>query len=459
MNLRLVSLGALLACGSLNLGCGSGGGASGGGAGSASQGGSSLATGGSASGAVSSVGGNSGGAPNGGAPNGGAAPNGGMTNGGTPSGGDAGSGGGGGMQVKPPVKVNDCSGLAAPGVFEEITPPEVKAGMGIKMPDNQTQGGPFAMAVDPVNLGTIYSGTLFQGVWKSTDCGATFTKIATGTNAADVNRGMNWTLGIDPQEPNVVYTNSGYGSNGLFKSTDGGVNWTDIWSGKSQPELGKAFTYNFANVIAIDPENHLHILLTFHEACLAPHTSTCIVESKDGGTSWVIHDGKAGWNGGEGQVIFFLDSPTTWLWGSQTNGFWRTPDSGTTWEEIPKMTTSHLQGSQILRTKAGGFYAAGADGIWRSPDGKASTWQIVPDTGPILGGIVSDGTTMFASTCYFGGFCDTPRYLKSAETDGTTWQAMPIPKMSMGGNLGYDPGHKLLFSSNLDAGLWRVVVE
>jgi hypothetical protein len=85
----------------------------------------------------------------------------------------------------------------------------------------------------------------------------------------------------------------------------------------------------------IDPQNHLHILLTFHEACLPPHSTTCIVESKDGGGSLEIHDGKAGWNGGEGQVIFFLDSPTTWLWGSQTNGFWRTPDSGRTWKRSP----------------------------------------------------------------------------------------------------------------------------
>jgi photosystem II stability/assembly factor-like uncharacterized protein len=292
---------------------------------------------------------------------------------------------------------------------------------------------------------------------KSTDCGATWAKIATGTNAVDVNRGMNWTFGIDPQDSKIVYTNSGYGSNGLFKSTDGGVNWTDIWSQKSQPELGKAFMYNFANVIAIDPADHQHILLTFHEACLAPHPATCIVETKDGGSTWRIIDGEPSWNGNEGQVIFFLDDANTWLWGSQTNGFWRSENSGTTWEAIPKMTTSHLQGSQILRTKDGTFFAAGADGIWRSVDGKASHWTLIPNTGPIVGGLLTDGTTMYASTCYFGGFCN-PRYLRSAETDGQTWTAMTSPVLSQGGNLGYDKAHKLLYSSNLDAGLWRVVV-
>jgi hypothetical protein len=452
MSCRPISLGALVCLSCLGAGCGDR--ASGAGPGAAAEGGGSgSGVAGTPAGGMPAM---SGGAATGGPATGGKV--GVAGGGGAASGGETGAGGSGGGQMQPPVKVNDCSGLAAPGVFEDITPAEVKAGIGSKMPDGQTRGGPFAMAVDPVNLGTVYSGTLFQGVWKTTDCGANWTKIPTGTSSADVNRGMNWTLAVDPIEPETVYTNSGYGSNGLFKSTDGGVNWTDIWSGKSQPELGKAFQYNFANVIAIDPRDHLHLLLTFHEPCLAPHASTCIVESKDGGVNWEIHDGKAGWNGGEGQVIFFLDSSTTWLWGSQTNGFWRTPDSGTTWEEIPGMTTSHLQGSQLLRTQAGGYYAAGADGIWRSPDGKATTWKLVPDTGPILGGIVSNGSTMFASTCYFGNYCQ-PRYLKSAETDGMTWEPMTVPTMSMGGNLGYDAGHKLLFSSNLDAGIWRVVVE
>jgi hypothetical protein len=121
------------------------------------------------------------------------------------------------------------------------------------------------------------------------------------------------------------------------------------------------------------------------------------------------------------------------------------------------MTTSHLQGSQLARTADGTFFMAGADGIWRSPDGRASTWTLVPDTGPIVGGLVTDGTTLYASTCYFGGFCN-PRYLTSPETDGNTWTELEHPVMTQGGNLGYDPAHRLLFSSNLDAGLWRVVV-
>lgn len=365
--------------------------------------------------------------------------------------------------------VSNCDNLGDVGVFQEITPAEVKAGIGQKAPDGQVKGGPFAMVVDPVNQGTVYSGTLLQGVWKTTDCGATWTKMSEGINGADVNRGMNWTFEIDPYNPNTVYTNSGYGSNGLYKSIDGGQNWIDIWSTLSQPVLGKFFEYNFANVVALDPWNSEHILLTFHEGCWSnfslprpspPYAGTCIVESFDGGGSWKIIAGKEGWNAGEGQIIFFLDSSTTWLWGSQNNGFWRTEDSGQTWVQIPGMATSHLQGTRMHRAKDGTFYIPAGDGIWRSPDGKANTWELIPGTGPIVGAIVSDGTTMYASTCYGGGVCDQIRILTSLETDGRTWAEMPnVPKLKHGGNLGYDAGHKLLFSSNLISGLWRVRVQ
>ena len=359
--------------------------------------------------------------------------------------------------ITPPAQVADCDALGAPGVFEEITPPDVKVNVGMMTDDNQTKGATFAMAVDPVNQGTVYAGTSFQGVWKSTDCGSSWALVSTGTRASDVNRGMNWTFALDAEDPQIVYTNSGYGSNGLFKSSDGGVNWTDIWSKKSQPELGKAFTYNFANVVVIDPADHSHLLLTFHEPCLAPHPATCIAESMDGGDTWRIIDGEPTWNGNEGQVIFFMDDSQTWLWGSQNNGFWRSGDSGASWQVIPEMDTSHRQGSQLLRTAAGRYYMAGSEGIWTSPDGLPATWTLIDDTGPIVGGLVSDGTTMYASTCYFKDFCN-PRYLYSPEADGQTWATLEHPVLTEGGNLGFDRAHKLLYSSNGVAGMWRVVV-
>ncbi|HWB82237.1 MAG TPA: hypothetical protein VG755_45045 [Nannocystaceae bacterium] len=359
-------------------------------------------------------------------------------------------------ETGPMPMLGECDALAGEGVFEDITPAEVAAGFGVV----QDGGGAFAFAVDPINQGTVYLGTVRQKVWKSTDCGASWVHIATGTNGEAVDSGMNWTFAVDPIEPEVVYTNAGYGAmgNGLFKSQNGGVDWDVVWPPAEQPELSAAFTYNFANVIAIDPADHQHVLLTFHESCLPPHTSTCIAESFDAGASWVLHDGEPEWNGNEGQVIFFLDGPGIWLWGSQTNGFWRSGDSGASWEAIEGMTTSHLQGSQLLHSPAGTWLVAGADAIWRSADGTADSWSPIADTGPILGGLISDGTSLYASNCYFGGFCEQARYLKSTD-DGLSWQDMDVPPLAMGGSFGYDPGHGVLYSSNGASGFWRVVVN
>jgi hypothetical protein len=355
-----------------------------------------------------------------------------------------------------PLEVGNCAGLAAEGVFEEITPPDVRTSTSV----SENQGGSFAIAVDPASPGTAYLGTRNSKLWKTTDCGATWTPIATGKNGADINRGMNWTLAIDPINPKVAYTNSGFGSNGLYKSLNGGVDWYMIWPPSRQRDLAKAFPSNFANVIALDPTNHLHLLLGFHESCLPPHPATCIAESFDGGSTWRLIDGNPEWKGNEGQLIYFLENSHTWLWGSESNGFWRSDNSGATWEAISGMIAGHVQGSQLHRRKDGVFFLATANGIWVSPDGKASNWRMVPDTGPLVGGLVSTGTTMYASTCYFPSFCEKVRYLSSSEDDGYTWTVMSSPDgINMGGTMGYDSDHHLLYSSNMLGGVWRVVVR
>jgi hypothetical protein len=102
---------------------------------------------------------------------------------------------------------------------------------------------------------------------------------------------------------------------------------------------------------------------------------------------------------------------------------------------------------------------AGTDGIWRSPNGLANNWKLVANTGPVVGGLVTDGVSLFASTNYFTNF-GQPRYLRSSVIDGLTWTAMPnVPSINQGGTMAYDAGNHLLYSSNLTQGLWRVVVR
>jgi hypothetical protein len=439
MKLRKLSFGALFGC--LSLGCGSGAssgnGASGGNG--AAAGNSNGADAGSAGSTTQSGGSAAGG--------GGAASSAG-TGGSKAAGGSVGGGGA-------PHVVKACDQLPAAGVWEEITPPVMPIEGNAPCP----YGGAFVM--DPEDPTTLYVGSCNQGIWKSSDCGASWLHINTGSNGATLDAGRQWTFSIDPTDSNVLYTNSGYGSmsNGAFKSTDGGVNWQVLWPPPDQPELAKVVAYNFVAQVMMDPQDHQHLLITFHATCAAPHAEACFGESTDAGATWKLIDGQADWVGGEGQAVYFLDNSSTWLWGSQSNGLWRTENAGATWNPVTdKMAQGHGAG-QLYRASDGTFYLPVLNGILRSPDG--ITWTLVPDSGNIMMGMTGNGKTMWASR----GFPWDPSdklylpFWSSPESDGQTWTQVDSPMLSNGGALRYDPDHHVLYSSNLGAGFWRVVTD
>jgi hypothetical protein len=96
---------------------------------------------------------------------------------------------------------------------------------------------------------------------------------------------------------------------------------------------------------------------------------------------------------------------------------------------------------------------ATADGVSRSPDGAASSWQPIANTGPIGGGVIDVDGTIYFNNCYFPGFCTSATYSKSTD-DGMTFAPIQGPPVSMGGPFAYDPAHAVLLSSS-GAGVWR----
>ena len=117
------------------------------------------------------------------------------------------------------------------------------------------------------------------------------------------------------------------------------------------------------------------------------------------------------------------------------------------------MTTSHLQSSQLARTDGGAFVMATADGVSRSADGTAGSWQAIANTGPIGGGVIDVDGIVYVNNCYFPMFCTSATYAKSTD-DGNTFSPIMGPPVSMGGPFAYDPAHAVLLSSS-GAGVWR----
>jgi len=397
-------------------------------------------SGGTAGGSISSAGG-------GAVATGGAA---GATGGAEPrgSGGAAGSSMGGDAGA---THVASPCDLPAKGTWQETTPTEVRA----KFP--QQQYGVIALAMNPQNPSVVYFGTHQIGIWKSTNCGSTWAHINTGENGSVLDGGFQWSVAIDPVNPDVLYANSGYSSSsGAWKSTNGGVDWKALWP-PVDPELAKVVQYNFVHKIRIDPGDHQHLLISFHASCNAPYKSACIAESNDAGATWKMVNGDASWTGSEDQTIWFLDNSQTWLYASQSNGMWRTSDGGATWKVIDAAWGGH-NGGQLYRAKNKVFYHSGPAGLLRSSDG--ISWSRMASTGNGMIGITGDGSALYAS---HGPYAEAPPYLPyytAPETDGQAWTHLTSPLLATGGyELAYDPDHHLLYSTNATAGFWRVVVQ
>src|SRR2546422_2610848 len=106
-----------------------------------------------------------------------------------------------------------------------------------------------ALAIDPQTPTTLYAGTSGHGVFKSTDGGGNWSAVNTGLTTP---YGAIWVnaLAIDPQTPTTLYAGKWttyYGPHvgGVYKSTDGGTRWNA--TGLSNLPGGIGFTSAQAN--------------------------------------------------------------------------------------------------------------------------------------------------------------------------------------------------------------------
>jgi len=121
-----------------------------------------------------------------------------------------------------------------------------------------------ALAIDPLTPTTLYAGTRTGGVFKSIDAGENWTAINTGLTSAYIGE-----LVIDPSTPSTLYGRS----NGIVKSVDGGSTWTAANNGIAEPERGSL------TALAIDPSV---------PATLYVGTQGALYKTTDGGNNWSL---------------------------------------------------------------------------------------------------------------------------------------------------------------------------
>jgi len=351
--------------------------------------------------------------------------------GGATSDGGAGALGGGGSDSGVPKNVLPCDRLTTVGEWEDITPPGV----------DFTQD----FVIDPVNLGTVYlGGGQGFGIWKSTDCGSHWTKVNTGEKGDEIDGGGHWTLAIDHVNPDVLYTANGYGTNGVFKSTNAGVDWAQVLS----TEAAAALQFGgFVERITLDPSNHEHILVSPHFNCENGH-GHCLVESTDAGATWKILDNAPAVSEDSGQVMI---NSNLWFYASTWgDGLWRTSNAGKSWDNVHGGNPT----DSFYIADDGTFWTTSlSEGVIKSTD-QGVTWSVIPDS-PHVRALVGDGTTLFVSNRNEG----TPYkpYLSAPESDPTKWATLESPLLPRGGwVIHLDRQHNVLYSSTESNGFWRV---
>lgn len=117
------------------------------------------------------------------------------------------------------------------------------------------------MAFDPLNNQVIYSASAYSGLWKTTDQGSTWELINKDLPVVGVSA-----IAIDPNNGQIIYIGTGDGmtgqtiSDGIYKSTDGGMSWTKIFSTPSSSWKKEGY-----NSILIDPSNSSRIVVATSE--------------------------------------------------------------------------------------------------------------------------------------------------------------------------------------------------
>ena len=191
------------------------------------------------------------------------------------------------------------------------------------------------IVVDQVNPNILYLGTgelnysgdsqYGNGIYKSTNAGATWTQIAT---VAQVGNRCSY-MAIDPFNSNIIYMG---GNNGIFKSTNAGLNWTNMNGGTN------------VNCIIINPSNSQIIFITNGGT-----NAGQILKSTDAGATWTTLTG--GLPTGMGRIqLAIAKSNLSTLYASISSsggalvGLYRTTDAGTTW--TAQATTPNYLSSQ-----------------------------------------------------------------------------------------------------------------
>jgi hypothetical protein len=434
--------------GSVILGCGGTNGSSSGDSGAGATGGSGPA-GGSASTGGSSAGGSGGSGTSG---SGGSDSSAGSSAGGSSAGTNAGGNGGSG-----PVTAQGCPADQEPGSWVDVTPE------GMNLPD--AFHGPITVGVDVVKPNELYVLVMEDGTWKSEDCGVNWTKVSTGEGGDAGGRPWIATIDTNPNRDSntapTMYKALGYGANGIWKSTNGGVDWIDVWNNNVFAEDGTTNIYadvgrDVSGAFIVDSSGPDHLIAYLHSYG-GSQGNNGVFETTNGGESWIVHKAET-FNFQPHSDTLFPVNATTWVVDHGFGEIYRTTNSAESWEvNDTDVTVNNLGRSYFISgsTIYGGTDYAG--NVYKSTDEGAS-WTNLQAPGNQISWVVATATNVYVSNNR-----DEPHIFSAPIDDDTNWTDHGWPGMIHGGantpGVLFDGEHYVLIAACEQGGIWRYVEE
>jgi photosystem II stability/assembly factor-like uncharacterized protein len=238
-----------------------------------------------------------------------------------------------------------------------------------------------------------YVATAGGGVWKSEDGGLTFKPIFDDQPTSSTG-----SIAVSPADPNLVWVGSGEANirgnvapgAGIFKSSDAGKSWTQVW--KQVGQIGTMAAH------PLDPDIAFAAVLGH---AFGPNRERGVYRTRDGGATWQQVLSKDEWTGAS-DVTFDPQNPSilfAGLWqarrqpwgmtsGGPGSGLYQSRDGGSTWRQL----TGHglpagiwgKVGVRVASSDSRRVYAlieAEEGGLFRSDDGGESWTRVSSNRG------------------------------------------------------------------------------
>ena len=248
--------------------------------------------------------------------------------------------------------------------WRELGPSSMKMGNWVM---GRVAGRINAVTPHPTNDNTVFIGAANGGVWKTTDGGASWTPTFVNVGSQSISA-----IHVETGNPQNVWAGtgdrfdgdcSGYLSDGVFLSTDGGLNWSARNSGMNLSTITSLVTQaNNANVV---------LAAGFGDRCnQGGDANGGIYRSTDKGATWTqVMDRKV-------EDLVTLPGTSTVLASAPGSGVYRSTDGGATWTLLGAANTASRMRLAVAPSNTSVIYALTNTNLYRS-DNAGSTWTSV----------------------------------------------------------------------------------